>query len=91
MNGDITHAEFYGYVANESGIGEFPEAFLSRVRIALKSGDDHLNTIKLGEWDTLADRAKFRITHVLKSCGDFYSMAGGVCVMKQAAKIQAKI
>jgi hypothetical protein len=86
MDNKVTFEQFYTSVANEAGVGYFPPDFLDRVRKALADGDEHLNTIPIATWDRLAELVAPRIASALKKHGDFYSLAGGVCVMKQAAK-----
>jgi hypothetical protein len=86
MDGKVTFAEFYTSVANEAGVSYFAPTFLDRVRIALAAGDELLNSIPLDTWDRLATGAALTIQSALKKHGDSYSKAGGVCVMKQAAK-----
>jgi len=86
----VTHEEYYTHVAKLAGIKITSEPFLKEVRAALDSGDRWLNTIPLHRWDQLAAGRKLSIVRALKECGDFWSMAGGVCVMKQAAINAAK-
>lgn len=91
MEGDITHEEFYSHITSSlDGKRLFDKAFLSRVRMALKDGDEHLNSIPLAEWDSIADRIRLTISSKLKEAGDFWSMAGGVCAVKQLAKNTVK-
>ena len=80
LNNECTYREYNAqfvtkYIINlvKSNIG------LDRI---LNSKDEHLNDIRLSEWDRLANC----INPDFKSCGDFTSLAGKVCVLKEAAK-----
>lgn len=85
LDGRVTFAEFYRSVYREAGLCMIGEVFLSRVRRALEAGDEHLNTIPLREWDGRAAAAKSAISTSLRKHGDFWSLAGGVCTVKQLA------
>ncbi|CAB4146317.1 hypothetical protein UFOVP501_2 [uncultured Caudovirales phage] len=86
MTGKITFEQYYSAVADSAGItlSNSPE-LIERCRAALAAGDVHLNTIRLHEWDAMA-RCSPSLAFALKKHGDFYSLAGGVCTLKQAAK-----
>lgn len=90
LDGSVTFEEFYSSVAKEARINFDNSPDLERVVAALKAGDKHLNSIPLAYWDRKAAVAAPRIASALKLHGDFYSLAGGVCVMKQAAINAAK-
>lgn len=91
MNGKVTHKEFYRSVAHEAGISFANSSMLPKIKAALASGDEHLNTIPLQTWDALAHVSRTQIATALKKHGDFYSMAGGVCTLKAAAIEAAEI
>lgn len=90
LDGVVTHAQYYSAIAAEAGIGADDFDMLPLVRKALANGDEHLNRSTVGfglhGWDALALGARRRIEPVLKAHGDGWSLAGGVCTMKQAAK-----
>lgn len=90
MAGKVTHQEFHSAVAHAAGIDFSTADILPRVRAAIAKGDEHLNSIPLRVWDMLALSAKPAITRALKAHGDFWSDAGGVCVVKQAAREAAQ-
>lgn len=93
MSGKISHQDYYGNIAELSGITfsgsrDFIE---KRVIPALEAGDAHLNTIPLQQWDIMAATASDAIKSTLRQIeGEFYSLALGVCTMKAAAKNAAK-
>lgn len=89
MGGKVTFEQFYESVAAMAGIA-ISEELVARVKATLANGDEHLNTIWLPMWDRLADENRTAITRALKAHGDFYSMAGGVCTMKAAARKAAQ-
>lgn len=86
LEGRATFAEYYRAVNHSAGIRVTNADFLARVRKALAEGDEHLNTIPLAEWDKLAVYGRRALSRAFKEHGDFYSMAGGVCAYKQAAR-----
>lgn len=87
LNKEISHADYYRAIAATAGVSyENADArFLDRVRRALAAGDEHLNTIPLAEWDARSTSI-FGLHNAFRAHGDIYSLAGGVCLVKQAAK-----
>jgi hypothetical protein len=85
------HRAYYGEIAKAAGV-QVPADIVERTRQLLKDGDRHLNRIPLGLWDRMALQSPQRadITRELKARGDFWSLGGGVCVMKEAARLQAE-
>lgn len=90
MNGRATHQGYYGAIVREAGISLATWHALERVKHALAVGDEHLNTIPLKLWDELAYRQRPAVEPVLREHGDFWSLAGGVCVAKEAARQAAQ-
>ena len=88
MDGKITHDDYYRALAKESKVSyaDAEPAFLERVRKALADGDEHLNSIPLSIWDARAASLMPSVMAAFKAAGDHYSMAGGVCLIKRAAK-----
>lgn len=86
LAGVVDHQTFYRAVVATAGVRVTDRALLERVREALRGGDQHLNSIPLGLWDNRANGARGALSRALKEHGDFYSLAGGVCCMKQAAR-----
>lgn len=81
------HRRFYGQIVKAAGVKVSVEMMV-RSRKALSDGDEHLNSISLAEWYNAATLYRGAISRALKAHGDFYSEAGGVCVMKEAARRQ---
>lgn len=90
MKDHTLHHAYYLEVAHEAGIDYSKSSKLQRCIDALATGDEHLNTIPLREWDKAAAFTEDGIRRALKKRGDNYSMAGGVCVHKCAAIEAAK-
>ena len=85
MNNLVTFAEYYRAIAKDAGISFKNSTMLPCIKRALANGDEHLNTIRLSEWDVLSICAKHATAPAFKAHGDWWSIAGGVCVAKQAA------
>lgn len=82
MAGKCTHREYYGQFVNAGtksvvlhGIGR---------ELLLASKDEHLNDIPLALWDRLVPEAPG--SGGFAKAGDFYTIAGGVCLLKEAAR-----
>lgn len=86
MNKEVSFTDFYRAVYKTASISLENNAIITKVKTALEAGDEHLNTIPLRYWDGLALSACPSLTRAFKEHGDFYSLAGGVCAMKQAAR-----
>lgn len=49
------------------------------------SQDPYFNNILLSTWDTLAVPVPAESTKRLRDCGDYPTLAGAVCILKEAA------
>lgn len=76
------HRDYYGQLVTEQMIA-FVAWYIGRDAL-MSSTDSFLNDIPLGSWTRLALRSKFDIP--FESLGDFYSRAGEICVLKEAAR-----
>ena len=85
MDGAVTFEQYYTSIAEAAGISMAGSELMPDVKAALAAGDEHLNTIPIETWDRIAAPRTWLAT-AFKAHGDFYSLAGGVCVYKQAAK-----
>ena len=90
LAGICSHDEYYRQFVTDY--------MINIVRSTLKSSnlkkcfaeDPYLNNIKLDEWDSLAFytcASNHTLKELLIKAKDSYSLATGVCIMKQAAKI----
>lgn len=86
LNKKATHREFYAQFVTP----ELKKQVLQSIGIEkLKSAanDEHLNSIPLSFWDSMAGYARTDfIVNKMKECGDFLTLAGCVCILKEAAR-----
>ena len=82
INKECTHEQYYGQFVTDgtkarvlSGIG------LDALK---KSNDPHFNDIPLHEWDGLV--ANCPGSAAFSKAGDYYTLAGGICLLKEAAR-----
>jgi len=90
LNNECTHEDYYRAVAKTAGLSFKGSSILPRVKKALEKGDEDLNTIPLSTWDAFSIAGRPFTQAAFKAHGDFWSIAGGVCVAKQAAKDAAQ-
>ena len=78
MNKQVTFQDYCRAIAADAGVSfrNAPQEFMARVRRALDSGDEHLNTIPLAQWDSYAIAARGATNTAFKRHGDFRSLAG---------------
>lgn len=86
LRGEVSFEEFYRSVYQMAGVTLNGHPIVSEVARALAAGDEHLNSIPIHRWDSLAAAAQGSLSRSLRRHGDFWSQAGGVCCMKQAAR-----
>jgi hypothetical protein len=89
MENKVTHREYYGQYVTEDIKQMVVKRFsVEELKDALEY-DEHLNNIPLRNWDILASIFTLYLNifrEQLKKNGDDYSLAGGVCILKEAAK-----
>lgn len=87
LAGQCSFEDYYRGVIATSGARRMVEPkMLARVREAIAAGDYHLNTIPLGLWDAMAPAWRPIIARALKAHGDFWSLGGSICFLKQLAR-----
>jgi len=82
-----THEEYYGEIVQELGINAV--SIIERnpnIKEAFLNGDENLSAMPLSFWDRAALGIEGSARLVLSKRGDNYSMAGGVCIMKEAVR-----
>jgi hypothetical protein len=93
MEGRASHEDYYGGIVAECGVDFKDAKDIARFREALKT-DKNMNNIPLAWWDAKAQALMVyngaAIRKALKDRGDFYSMCGGVCILKTAARMAAE-
>ena len=84
MNGNITHEEYYSQFVTQHMVKLV--AYEIGVKNIINSKDEHLNDIPLKRWDQMVyGISTHELKEKLKDAGDFLTLAGGVCILKQAA------
>ena len=86
MSNKVTFEEYYTSVAKVAHIDFEYSGYMPDIRDALAKGDYHLNNIPLEMWAQMALMVKAAIKKSLERHSDFYSTAGAVCTLKQAAR-----
>lgn len=80
LSGKCSHSDYYGQFITPQIIANIKTRFgVSSLLSAFKE-DQHFNNIPLYKWGYYNNGAKF------KELGDFWSIAGAVCVEKEAAR-----
>lgn len=90
MAGEITHRQLFGHIAQACNLPKFSESWMKRVKDALANGDEHLNTIPLQEWDNKVNGFSQRTKNIISQYDNGFSLAGGVCMLKEKARLQAE-
>lgn len=80
------HRAYHAQFVTSAHVGELVRSgMIERIR---KSRDPHFNDIPLSDWDSLA--MSFPIPQVtlakMRECGDYPTLAGAVCILKEAAR-----
>jgi hypothetical protein len=77
------HSQFVTPELKENIVKHFGEEYL----VTSFYRDYHFNTIPLNEWDAIVHIYKaFANLELLKKAGEVWSLAAGVCIMKEAAR-----
>lgn len=83
LNNECTHREYYSQFVTK-GIKQRLRSTLKSS--ALKAGmDKHFNNIPLYFWDNFMPVVPYEILKKIQSCGDYYTLSGIVCILKEAA------
>ena len=80
-----THQQYYSQFVNDTIQSRVKGAFgIDAIKDAMLI-NENLNTIPIGKWDVLANNL-YNVSGLLKDAGDFLTLAGGVCIAKEAAR-----
>ena len=82
LNNKCTHRQYYAQFVNDN-VKLMIKDWIGIKRL-LKSKDKYLNDIPLNTWDKIG--LPYGIKDLLKKAGDFYTLAGQVCILKEAAR-----
>lgn len=78
------HRRYYGQF-----VGPYVISLVRRIvgdERLLKSTDPHFNDIPLRVWDMCVNMIPASVGRDMKEQGDYLTLAGGVCVLKEAAR-----
>lgn len=81
LAGECSHREYHSQFVNET-IKQNVLEFVGLERL-MQSKDEHLNDIPLEIWD---DIPVYNVSKKMKEAGDYLTLAGKVCICKEAAK-----
>ena len=81
INKECTHREYYAQFVTEDT--KRAVLYVIGKDKLLSSKDEHLNDIGLKTWDSIG---VFGVGAKLKECGDYLTLAGAVCINKEAAR-----
>ncbi len=82
ISGEVSHVEYYGQFVTAGTIA-YVMQMIGRDAI-INSRDPHFNDIPLANWDRIVARAPG--SGKFADAGDYYTKAGGVCMLKEAAR-----
>jgi hypothetical protein len=88
LAGDCTYRQYYGQIVRLAGIRLSKQDKLVKdcTPSNQRTVDEHYNHIGLPTWDTYSGSARRGISKAFKQCGDSWSLAGGICVIKEAVR-----
>jgi hypothetical protein len=85
LTGEASHFQYYAQFASEY-VKQVVEMVIGQDRIS-KSRDEHLNDIPLEIWDRIGRIIlTSKLDAKMRSLGDYPTLAGLVCIAKNAAK-----
>ncbi len=85
------HRAYYAQFVTEGIKTHIKRVFGPLALVEAYEKDVHFNTIPLNTWDNMAEAAKAVLHSRLKEAGDYFTLAGGVCVVKEAARQLAEM
>jgi len=84
LSKECTHREYYAQFVNE-GLPEVVARIIGADRILNSTDPKHFNDIKLIYWD-MCQSIPMGTGQKMKEHGDYLTMAGKNCILKEAAK-----
>ena len=81
---DCTHREYYGSIVAEIGLEFQYDSPL--LKLARNSTDEHYNNIPMERIDSMGFMIHPKAKTALESRGDFLSLAGLCCIVKEALR-----
>ena len=83
LKNEASHNEYYAQFVH-AGVKNMVRLYIGESAIR-NSTDPHLNDIPLVKWDSLATNLS-GVSVKLHECGDYLTLATGVCILKEAAR-----
>jgi hypothetical protein len=82
MQNKCTHEQYYRQFVNDNVILMLKDSIgIDRIK---KAKDKHFNDIPLYKWDNIG--LSCDVVDLLKQAGDYYTLAGQVCILKAGAR-----
>jgi len=83
LNGEFNHRQYYAQFVTEAVKNRVIRRF--DIQTLQKDKDNHFNTTPLKIWDSLLSPVPVEIASKMRECGDYPTIAGCVCILKEAA------
>lgn len=84
LNRQCTHEQYYGQFVTERILNIVSVRFPIKTLVEEYHKDEHFNTIPMHIWDALT--GLFSCTYPMLEVGDYSTLAGKVCILKEAAR-----
>lgn len=84
LNNQCTHEQYYSQFVTGFVKQYIQNIFGTQVLLDAYQADKNFNTIPLPKWELLA--RMFSFTYAMKEVGDYETLAGKVCVLKEVAR-----
>ena len=79
------HRAYYAQFVTPAHFGRLKQrvGMIDRIK---RSVDPHFNDIQLSVWDLMAEPVPAESVKRMRDCGDYSTLAGAVCILKEAAQ-----
>ncbi len=77
------HCAYYAQFITAAHLARLKRIGYTKIR---ESNDPHFNDIPLTEWDRLSLPIPHDSVTRMKECGDYPTLSGAVCILKEAAR-----
>jgi hypothetical protein len=84
LNKECSHSEYYAQFVTQSVVNLVERTFTIEVLKSAHQSDKHFNSIPLYKWDNIATFVNSGV--LMKECGDFLTLSGQICILKEAAR-----
>jgi hypothetical protein len=84
IKGQVLHRAYYSQFVVDAHYSRINNSIgIDRI---LESQDEHFNDIPLELWDAVAVPVPAETNKIMKECGDYPTLCGAVCTLKEAAR-----